>query len=120
MADAYIIHAEGDEYKVDTDKLLQQFSTDLINNLMPGSYDLFCSMLKDLSPYGVVGRENQTDDLSLTIDMGPPVPTGMMAVGRAIDSERCYDLNGRPLQAPPARGFYIRGQKKYMVNKVNH
>ena len=120
VADAYIIHAEGDEYKVDTDKLLQQFSTDLINNLMPGSYDLFCSMLKDLSPYGVVGRENQTDDLSLTIDMGPPVPTGMMAVGRAIDSERCYDLNGRPLQAPPARGFYIRGQKKYMVNKVNH
>ena len=29
-------------------------------------YDAFYSMLKDLSCYGIAGRENQTDDLSLT------------------------------------------------------
>ena len=70
VADAYIIHAEGDEYKVNTDKLLTHFADDMLNKLMPGCYEMFCSMLKDLSPYGVVGRENQTDDLTLTIDMG--------------------------------------------------
>ena len=70
VADAYIIHAEGDEYKVNTDKLLTHFADDMLNKLMPGCYEMFCSMLKDLSPYGVVGRENQTDDLALTIDMG--------------------------------------------------
>lgn len=115
VADAYIIHAEGDEYKVDTDKLLERFSSDMINSLMSGSYELFCSMLKDLAPYGVAGRENQTDDLSLTIDMGASGHTGIFAVNRYIDSEHCYDLNGRLLQAQPAKGFYIRGQKKYLV-----
>lgn len=117
VADAYIIHAEGDEYKVDTDKLLTQFSNDMLNSFMPGCHDLFYSMLKDLSPYGVEGRENQTDDLSLTIDMGLPVSTGMIVVARTIDSERCYDLNGRPLLTPPVKGFYIRGQKKFLIKK---
>ena len=112
VADAYIIHAEGDEYKVDTEKLLKQFSNELITSMMPGSYDAFCSMLKDLSPYGIAGRENQTDDLSLTIDMGAPVPTVMHVATRTTDSELCYDLQGRQLQSPPAKGIYIRAHKK--------
>jgi hypothetical protein len=115
VADAYIIHAEGDEYKVDTSKLLKQFSNELINSMMPGSYDAFCSMLKDLSPYGIAGRENQTDDLSLTIDMGSPVPTGMHTVASTTESERFYDLHGRQLQSPPTNGIYIRAHKKSIV-----
>ena len=89
----------------------------MINSLMPGCYDMFCSMLKDLSPYGVAGRENQTDDLSLTIDMGLPVSAGIHGVARSVDSERYYNLNGQRLQAPPAKGFYICGQKKYLISK---
>lgn len=110
-ADAFVIHAEGDEYKINTDELLKKFSGDLINSLMSGSYALFCSMLKDLSPYGVEGRENQTDDLSLTIDMGLPVPSGILSIARSEESERCYDLSGRLLQAPPVKGLYIQGKK---------
>ena len=83
----------------------------MINSLMPGCYDMFCSMLKDLSPYGVAGRENQTDDLSLTIDMGLPVPSGILSIARSEESERCYDLSGRLLQAPPVKGLYIQGKK---------
>ena len=116
-ANAYIIHAEGDEHKVDTEKLLALFTGDLINKVIPGCHDMICSMLKDLSPYGVEGRENQTDDLSLTIDMGLPVPTGINAVAPTIDSQRCYDLNGHQLQAPPANGLLIYKQKKYLVSQ---
>jgi len=113
VADAYIIHAEGDEYKVNTDKLLDIFSDGMINSLMPGCYEMFCSMLKDLSPYGVAGRENQTDDLSLTIDMGSPGSAGMKVITSSTDSKDCYDLNGQLLQAPPTKGLYIREHKKY-------
>ena len=117
MANAFIIHAEGDEYKVNTEKILARFSDDLINMVMPGCYSMLYSMLKDLSPYGIEGRENQTDDLSLTIDMGLPIPAGIHSVARSVDSERCYDLNGQRLQAPPTKGLFIRGQKKYLINK---
>ena len=79
---------------------------------MPGSYDAFYSMLKDLSCYGIAGRENQTDDLSLTIDMGAPVPTAVHVATRATISECCYDLHGHKLQSPPAKGIYIRTHNK--------
>ena len=116
VADAYIIHAEGDEYKVNTDKLLTLFSNDLLNSFMPGSYDMFCSMLKDLSPYGAAGRENQTDDLSLTIDMGEPVPTEMNVVTSSTDSEGCYNLNGRKLDSKSThRGIYIKNRDKVVI-----
>ena len=111
-ADAFIIHAEGDEYKVNTENILEKFKGELINKHVPGWNVLLHSMLTDLSPYGIAGRENQTDDLSLTIDMGLPVPSGIHGVTRSEDSERCYDINGRLLQAPPAKGLYIRGKKK--------
>ena len=83
----------------------------MINSLMPGCYDMFCSMLKDLSPYGVAGRENQTDDLPLTIDMGLPVSAGIHGVARSVDSERYYNLNGQRVQKP-VRGIYIVKGKK--------
>ena len=63
----------------------------MINSLMPGCYDMFCSMLKDLSPYGVAGRENQTDDLSLTIDMGLPVSAGIHGVALYLWTEKISD-----------------------------
>ena len=110
-ADAFVIHAEGDEYKVNANHILEKFKGDFINKHVPGWYELLYSMLKDLSPYGFVGRENQTDDLSLTIDMGLPVSSGILGVTRPNDSERCYDLHGRLLQALPVKGLYIQGKK---------
>ena len=68
--------------------------------------------MKDLSCYGIAGRENQTDDLSLTIDMGAPVPTAVHVATRATISECCYDLHGHKLQSPPAKGIYIRAHNK--------
>ena len=117
VAKAFIIHAEGDEYKVDTEKILARFSDDLINMLMPGCYNMLYGMLKDLSPYGVEGRENQTDDLSLTIPMGFPVPSGIYGLARSVDTKRCYHLDGRLLQTPPSKGLIICGQKKYLIRK---
>jgi hypothetical protein len=70
VGDAFVLHALGDEYKTDTKKLLTTLTDDLLNSVMPGSAAMFLSMLKDRSPYGKAGRENQTDDLTLTINLG--------------------------------------------------
>ena len=130
-ADAYIIHAEGDEHKADTEKLLALFTADLINKLIPGCREMFCSMLKDLSPYGVVGRENQTDDLSLTINMGQPEPTGIgdamhlndkgKAMGRCdsgneMINDDLFTLFGQRLPGQPShKGIYINKGLKVVM-----
>ena len=108
VGQAFVIHAEGDEHKVKTESILNILADDLINIMIPGSKTMFLSMLKDLSPYGVAGRENQTDDLTLTIDMGAPVVTSQGTL--TIDDDVCeqhYDLNGRLLQNTHTKGLSI-------------
>ena len=67
VADAYIIHAEGNEAEVNTDEIFTNLAAAF--TLMSGTEDMCNSMLKDLAPYGVAGRENKTNDLSLAINL---------------------------------------------------
>ena len=76
-AEAFIIHAEGDEAgNANSPTVLTQLvSAANMGAMIIGAdkaqalKDMAYSMLQDKSQYGVSGRENQTDDLSLTIDM---------------------------------------------------
>ena len=65
VADAFIIHAEGNEADVDTEEIMSALS--LAFTFMPETKAMCKSMLEDKAPYGEEGRENVTDDLSLTI-----------------------------------------------------
>lgn len=67
VADAYIIHAEGNEAEVNTDAIFTNLSAAFA--LMPETEDMTNSMLKDLAPYKIDGRENKTNDLTLTINL---------------------------------------------------
>ena len=67
VADAYIIHAEGNEAEVNTDAIFTNLAAAF--TLMSGTEDMCNSMLKDLAPYGVAGRENKTNDLLLAISL---------------------------------------------------
>ena len=65
VADAFIIHAEGNEADVDTDAIMTGLSPAFF--LEEGSEDMCKSMLEDKAPYGIERRENVTDDLMLNI-----------------------------------------------------
>lgn len=68
FADAYIIHADGNEPQADA-----AAKNSIITVLTPafalldGSEDMIRSMLEDKAPYGIEGRENVTDDRTLLI-----------------------------------------------------
>lgn len=66
-ADAFIIHAEGNEGQVDTSDIMESFEQ--IFQMVKGSREMCESMLRDKAPYGVEGRENVTDDLNLSISL---------------------------------------------------
>lgn len=78
-ANAFIAHAEGDEDESASaasalSALLGYATTARTYHLLDETTikdmeDMANSMLQDLSAYGEDGRENQTDDLSLTINM---------------------------------------------------
>ena len=67
VANAFIIHAEGNEADVDTEDIMSALTPAFI--VMPGTEAMCKSMLEDKAPYGEEGRENVTDDLSLTVKM---------------------------------------------------
>ena len=89
-ADALIIHAEGNEWKVDTSDIMESF--DLIFKMVEGSREMCESMLQDKAPYGIEGRENVTDDLNLSISLDPdtdaqsfiPIETELDADGNGV------------------------------------
>lgn len=82
VADAFIIHAEGNEHlSPKSQELLNKMeyilngARDMIK-MMPQLKDklndaekMANSVMKDISEYGEPGRENQTDDLTLTIEL---------------------------------------------------
>ena len=72
VADAFVIHAEGNEAEVDTDDLISALSLAFI--YMPESEAMCKSMLEDKAPYGEKGRENVTDDLALTVKLASSLP----------------------------------------------
>ena len=65
VADAFIVHAEGNEPEVDTSEIMGGLA--LAFAYYSGSEDMCRSMLEDKAPYGIEGRENVTDDLTLHI-----------------------------------------------------
>ena len=65
VADAFIVHAEGNEADVDTEAIMKGLSPAFI--MMSGTEDMCRSMLEDKAPYGIEGRENVTNDLILSI-----------------------------------------------------
>lgn len=65
VADAFIIHAEGNEADVDTDAIMTGLKPAFI--IEEGSEEMCRSMLEDKAPYGIEVRENVTDDLILSI-----------------------------------------------------
>ena len=65
VADAFIVHAEGNEADVDTEAIMKGLSPAFI--MMSGTEDMCRSMLEDKAPYGIEGRENVTYDLILSI-----------------------------------------------------
>ena len=67
VAKAFIIHAEGNEADVDTKDIMTALKP--VFNFVPGTEAMCKSMLEDKAPYGEEGRENVTDDLSLTVKM---------------------------------------------------
>ena len=69
-ADAFIIHAEGDEHKSTSDVKTMLLTVVDANETYSAKYGpTFHSMLDDLSNYGNTDKENQTDDRTLTIDL---------------------------------------------------
>lgn len=65
VADAFIIHAEGNEADVDSDAIMNGLAFAFM--MEKGTEDMCRSMLEDKAPYGIEGRENVTDDLILSI-----------------------------------------------------
>ena len=76
-AEAFLIHAEGNEPdNANAATVLSQLESAAdMGAMLIGAdkalalKDMANSMLKDMSQYGVEGRENVTDDLSLTVKM---------------------------------------------------
>lgn len=66
VADAFIIHAEGNEADVDTEDIMTSLKPIFV--LMEETEAMCRSMLEDKAPYGEEGRENVTDDLTLYIN----------------------------------------------------
>lgn len=105
IADAFIIHAEGNEAEVNTQQIF--------NNLAPvflvvsNTKDLMSSMLYDLAPYGAEGRENKTDDLSLTIALPSEVATAISHPSLSA-THHLYDLQGRKtIGTPQRKGIFV-------------
>lgn len=92
IADAYIIHAEGNEAEVDTKAIYESISPLL--RMFDGGESLFNSMLYDLSPYGKEGRENRTDDLTLTIELANTGKTPKKGDLNGDDSVNAADIVG--------------------------
>ena len=65
VADAFIIHAEGNEADVNTDNIMSGLA--LAFQMKEGTEVMCRSMLEDKAPYGIADRENVTNDLVLSI-----------------------------------------------------
>ncbi|MBQ4386694.1 MAG: metallophosphoesterase [Prevotella sp.] len=107
FADAYIIHAEGNEPEADAAKVSSIFEDlEFAFSVLSGSEDMMKSMLYDKSPYGKAGRENVTDDRTLTVRLSSQT-TAVGTVGpTAPGGDVFYTLTGLRTSRPQ-RGVYI-------------
>ena len=128
VAQGFVIHAEGTENDSDDAKTFQALYelTQLILRLSGALNDKLAShgltwtdvnnsvrgMLTDTSSYGNAARENQTDDLQLTIEM-PEVSSASTIKSTRVENtdEGYYTLQGIRVKSPQ-KGLYIRNGKK--------
>lgn len=99
VADAFIIHAEGNEADVDTEEIMSALS--LAFTFMPETKAMCKSMLEDKAPYGEEGRENVTDDLSLTITflLGDANGDGVVNVADIVEIINKGDVDDNDINA---------------------
>ena len=125
-ANAFIYHAEGDEHlSADAAQTLQTLvqsanwakSYGLLDAARADELTLIAnSMLLDKSQYGVEGRENQTDDLTLTIELPKQMdPSGLsnMPLSTEVDAA-IYNLNGQKVKKVQ-KGLYIINDKIVVI-----
>ena len=121
-ADAFIIHAEGNEpeHASTADMLLQLEAAANLGALVIGAEkaealkNMANSMLQDKSQYGVPDRENVTDDLTLRLQL-PAVSTGIESLTPSPDdSPAFYNLQGQKVDRP-TKGVFI--QNDHLVVK---
>lgn len=128
VAQGFVIHAAGNEDKSSESQTYLTFYelTQLVLRLtgvMNSKFDelgltwdfvntTVRSMLTDTSRYGIPGREDRTDDLSVTIDLPKPT-TGIHVVESNQTIGKCYNLQGQQLITPP-KGLYIQEGKLKM------
>jgi len=126
-ADAFLYHAEGDE----ADNADAQTTLSLLINLgiiaqrfgfitdaqFTTLSNMANSMLKDLSNYGDIDREDRTADRTLSI----PMPSQSSHIPLINDdslphrfSPSIYTLQGIPV-LHPTKGIYINGRRKVMI-----
>ena len=110
-----VYHAEGDEHNNSNAKKLLRKIKDL-NILSPFVYDKANSILLDISNYGDAERENQTDDLSLVINLGANNTTFIKYTKASKESNVYYSLGGLQFNRKPMlNGIYIKNGKKIVV-----
>ena len=118
-ANAYIEHAKGNENE---SAKAQEILKSLLNyaklarllHVMDESRiemleNMAHSMLEDLSNYGVEGRENRVDDLTLTITLPVSETNAVNTMkGKAQHDPTVYSLNGiKASNSPQRKGLYI-------------
>lgn len=115
FADAYIIHAEGNEPEADAavvDKIMDNLS--LAFSYLDGSEDMMKSMLYDKSPYGIEGRENVIDDRTLSIILDDKATAIHPVSATAPDDGAFHTLTGLRV-SHPQRGVYINKGKLVII-----
>ena len=115
-ADAFIIHAEGNEPDNENtaDVLSGLEMAAILGAQLIGAEkaealkNMAYSMLQDKSQYGVAERENVTNDLTLRIKL-PEIPTAIKTLKTQPSTQQHVFYNLQGMQIPhPTKGLYIR------------
>ena len=106
-ADAFIIHAEGDEHNsTSMTKTAIYSGLNMMSQLSDKYGPTFHSMLDDLSNYGDTDKENQTNDRTLTIDL-PEIATIAASGYSTLVSIKALDFTN------------VEGLQGYVATSVN-
>ena len=127
-ADAFVCHAEGDEHRSEDgadilERLLAAAALGKSFGVLDASRaelltNMATSMLQDITQYGVEGRANQTDDLTLSINLpAVTLPSGITQQTATLSEvHSIYNFRGQRLQSAD-KGVYVVGGQKMVVGK---
>lgn len=131
VASGFVIHAAGNENNssesqtyltfYEVTRIILQLTGVLNGKISEAgmSWDMIDdtvhSMLTDTSRYGIAGREDRTDDLTLTIDLPKPSPSGITTTMTEKENRVYYTLEGVRVNTP-TKGLYIQNGKLKVIN----